>query len=73
MRLQLEENRIIWPGGLTQNPTGLMIPTHLNVLTIVEKPFVYERKVAKGEDCRPEMGEIPCPLYDTTGKRKRGM
>jgi len=45
MRLQLNEDKIIWPGSLTMKPTGLMIPTHLTVLTIQEKPFVYARLV----------------------------
>lgn len=45
MFLDLNEEAIIWPGGLTQKPTGLMIPTHLKVLTILEKPFVYARKL----------------------------
>lgn len=45
MKLNLDEDRIVWPGGLTQKPTGLMIPTHLKVLTIVETPFVYARKL----------------------------
>ncbi|CAB4067476.1 GRIN1 [Lepeophtheirus salmonis] len=37
MELHLDEENIKWPGDLTQKPTGLMIPTHLHVLTIVEK------------------------------------
>jgi len=47
MRLSLNEENIVWPGGLTQKPTGLMIPTHLKVLTILEKPFVYARQVER--------------------------
>ena len=47
MRLQLNEENIVWPGGLTQKPTGLMIPTHLKVLTILEKPFVYARPIER--------------------------
>ena len=45
MILTLDEDSIVWPGGLTSQPTGLMIPTHLKVLTIVEQPFVYARKL----------------------------
>lgn len=45
MHLEINEDAIIWPGGLTQKPTGLMIPTHLKVITIFEKPFVYTRKL----------------------------
>ena len=63
MSLFMDEEKIIWPGGLTQKPTGLMIPTHLKVLTILEKPFVYARPVGRQESCNK--GEIVCPHYDT--------
>jgi ionotropic glutamate receptor NMDA 1 len=49
MMLHLEEENIVWPGGLTQKPTGLMIPTHLKVLTILEKPFVYARPIERNQ------------------------
>nr|XP_040571852.1 glutamate [NMDA] receptor subunit 1-like isoform X2 [Lepeophtheirus salmonis] len=64
MELHLDEENIKWPGDLTQKPTGLMIPTHLHVLTIVEKPFVYERLIdpSKGEKCN-STSEIECPMY----------
>ena len=65
MLLALNEDKIIWPGGLTQKPTGLMIPTHLKVLTILDKPFVYERHIANGETCDSAAGEILCPHYNT--------
>jgi ionotropic glutamate receptor NMDA 1 len=65
MRLQLDEDNIVWPGGLTQKPTGLMIPTHLKVLTILEKPFVYARQIEKNQTCDPALGETRCPLYNT--------
>ena len=45
MQLQLDEDEIVWPGGSRSKPTGLMIPTHLKVLTILEQPFVYARKL----------------------------
>lgn len=41
-----------------------MIPTHLKVLTIEEKPFVYVREIADGESCLPE--EILCPHFNAT-------
>ena len=37
MMLTLREDRIVWPGGLRQKPTGLMIPTHLKVIEIDDK------------------------------------
>ncbi|KAJ8975944.1 hypothetical protein NQ317_010879 [Molorchus minor] len=41
MHLTVNESLIIWPGGQSIKPEGFMIPTHLKVLTIEEKPFVY--------------------------------
>jgi ionotropic glutamate receptor NMDA 1 len=65
MKLHLNEENIVWPGGMTQKPTGLMIPTHLKVLTILEKPFVYARQIERSQACDPLQGEIRCPLYNT--------
>lgn len=64
MTLSVNELSIIWPGRLQTKPEGFMIPTHLKVLTIEEKPFVYVREVAFGEFCLPE--EIPCPHFNVT-------
>ena len=56
MELSLREERIVWPGGRRRKPSGLMIPTHLKVITQPEKPFVYFRPlgqelvVAQGDD-----------------------
>ena len=65
MRLSMDVEKIIWPGNLVNKPTGLMIPTHLNVLTIAEKPFVYHRILNSSETCDAEKGEILCPHYNT--------
>lgn len=72
MLLTLDEDRIVWPGGLTQKPTGLMIPTHLTVLTILEKPFVYSRPLPVGEHCDVTKGETVCPIYDTSKTHRDG-
>ncbi|XP_069680016.1 glutamate [NMDA] receptor subunit 1 isoform X3 [Periplaneta americana] len=65
MRLKLDENAILWPGRTHTKPPGFMIPTHLKVLTIEEKPFVYVREVQPdGEGCAPD--EIPCPHFNNT-------
>ncbi|XP_063548743.1 glutamate [NMDA] receptor subunit 1 isoform X2 [Cydia strobilella] len=64
MRLELKEQEIIWMGRSPSKPEGFMIPTHLKVLTIEEKPFVYARRIDDGSDCTAE--EIPCPHYNTT-------
>ncbi|XP_032680549.1 glutamate [NMDA] receptor subunit 1 isoform X1 [Odontomachus brunneus] len=65
MKLRVNESSIIWPGRLKTKPEGFMIPTHLKVLTIEEKPFVYVRELAESETkCLPE--EIACPHFNTT-------
>ena len=78
MQLNLEHDKIIWPGETRKKPSGLMIPTHLQVLTINETPFVYSRSInpCEGEgcsnDCDADKGEIPCPIYNTTHIEENG-
>ncbi|XP_077291184.1 glutamate ionotropic receptor NMDA type subunit 1 [Arctopsyche grandis] len=66
MRLKLDESQILWMGNSKVKPEGFMIPTHLKVLTIEEKPFVYARKINlnEGEQCTQH--EIPCPHFNTS-------
>ncbi|GBP60663.1 Glutamate receptor subunit 1, partial [Eumeta japonica] len=64
MRLELKEHEIIWMGRSLSKPEGFMIPTHLKVLTIEEKPFVYARRVDDGSECAGE--EVPCPHYNAS-------
>lgn len=65
MRLKINDSEIIWPGKMKKKPEGFFIPTHLKVLTIEEKPFVYVRKLSEDEiDC--EEDEIPCPHFNIT-------
>ncbi|KYN18839.1 Glutamate [NMDA] receptor subunit 1 [Trachymyrmex cornetzi] len=65
MKLRVNESNIIWPGRLKIKPEGFMIPTHLKVLTIEEKPFVYVRVLPDNEaECLPE--EIACPHFNIT-------
>lgn len=63
MKLRVNEWNITWPGRLKSKPEGLMIPTHLKVLTIEEKPFVYVREASE-IDCLPD--EIACPHFNVT-------
>ncbi|XP_065173627.1 glutamate [NMDA] receptor subunit 1 [Atheta coriaria] len=65
MTLSVDEKNIMWPGRLNIKPEGFMIPTHLKVLTIEEKPFVYTRKLNDQEECLPDE-EIPCPHFNST-------
>lgn len=65
MHLHVDEKNILWPGRLKLKPEGFMIPTHLKVLTIEEKPFVYTRRLNEDQEgCLPE--EIPCPYFNST-------
>nr|XP_012147215.1 PREDICTED: glutamate [NMDA] receptor subunit 1 isoform X3 [Megachile rotundata] len=67
MKLSLNEMNITWPGRVATKPEGFMIPTHLKVLTIEEKPFVYVREIADSESCLPE--EILCPHFNVTDQQ----
>lgn len=71
MKLRLNESNIIWPGRLKKKPEGFMIPTHLKVLTIEEKPFVYVRPLKKDDGNSCTTDEIMCPLYNTSSKGKQ--
>lgn len=64
MKLEVNESNITWPGRLKIKPEGFMIPTHLKVLTIEEKPFVYVRELSDNEKCLPD--EIVCPHFNMT-------
>lgn len=65
MRLKINDSMIIWPGKERKKPKGIMIPTHLKVLTIEEKPFVYVRRLTEDEPtCMDD--EVTCPLYNTS-------
>ena len=65
MRLKINESLILWPGGSRKKPEGIMIPTHLKVLTIKETPFVYVRPLSAEEiDCQDD--EVACPHFNTT-------
>lgn len=66
MRLRINESQILWPGKQRRKPEGIMIPTHLKVLTVEEKPFVYVRKLADDSTAACDSDEIPCPLFNAT-------
>ncbi|CAL4151178.1 unnamed protein product, partial [Meganyctiphanes norvegica] len=68
MKLDVDENKIIWPGNTKEKPQGYMIPTELKVLTIEEKPFVYTEKIENVVECDKKLGRWPCPWYNTTGE-----
>ncbi|KAL1131594.1 hypothetical protein AAG570_011208 [Ranatra chinensis] len=61
MKLRIGDN-ILWPGPTHVKPEGVIFPTHLRVLTIEEKPFVYVRKLEEETVCAPD--EIMCPHFN---------
>lgn len=50
MRLRINDNEILWPGKEAKKPEGIIIPRHLKVLTLEEKPFVYVRQLGNMND-----------------------
>jgi len=67
MHLKINDSSVWWGGGSKTKPPGIEIPTHLNVLTIEETPFVFVRKVDSASDCRVNE-ELPCHHFNTTGE-----
>nr|CAG4639777.1 EOG090X00ST [Daphnia pulex] len=68
LKLSVNDSEITWPGGLRHKPEGFIIPTFLKVMTIVEQPFVYARRVSdpSGESCLAADGEVACPWFNNT-------
>lgn len=64
MELELELEKMVWPGRQTETPLGYVIPKHLRVATIAERPFVWVRPVADESQCLPS--EILCPWTNIT-------
>lgn len=59
---------IQWPSGETTKPKGLKISTHLQVVTIQSKPFVYQDPIINDEDieeCEKKDG-IQCSHFNST-------
>ncbi|XP_059351221.1 glutamate [NMDA] receptor subunit 1-like isoform X2 [Daphnia carinata] len=68
LKLNVNDSEIVWPGGLRQKPEGFIIPTFLKVMTIVEQPFVYARRIndPSVETCND--GEVTCPWFNNTAE-----
>lgn len=66
----MNDDAILWPGKEAKKPEGIIIPRHLKVLTLEEKPFVYVRQLnaddASHVSTKCEEDEIPCPLFNAT-------
>lgn len=46
MLLQVNTSLIRWPGNAHQQPLGYFVPTHLNIVTLPEEPFVETRRLS---------------------------
>lgn len=66
MRLKVNDDKIIWPGRRRIKPEGVKLQTHLKVLTIEEKPFVYVRHLKDEVTCAPD--EILCPHFNNSAR-----
>lgn len=66
MVLNINDSQILWPGKLKRKPEGIIIPTHLKVLTIEEKPFIYVRRLGIDEPDCDIKDEVPCPMFNAT-------
>ncbi|XP_060590663.1 glutamate [NMDA] receptor subunit 1-like isoform X2 [Ruditapes philippinarum] len=66
-KLSFGNTPIEWPSGDTKKPKGIKISTHLRVITIEAKPFVYQEPIVNGDmrKCNQEEG-ILCKHYNTT-------
>ncbi|WAR06851.1 NMDA1-like protein [Mya arenaria] len=66
-----KDQPIVWPSGSTDKPDGLKISTHLEVVTIEAKPFVYKWPIYTASDelkCAQEKG-VNCTFSnETTGE-----
>lgn len=67
MKLNLFMHLIKWPGNQNQKPAGFYVPKHLKVSTIAEKPFVWTKKLLRGEKCAEN--QIICPRFNKTKKK----
>lgn len=59
MTLTLNVQDVVWPGYETKKPRGYIVPTHLKVVTVPEKPFTWIREVDDKYECLED--EIFCP------------
>ncbi|CAL1298352.1 unnamed protein product [Larinioides sclopetarius] len=64
MTLSLNVQEIQWPGNELKKPRGYIVPTHLKVVTVAEKPFTWIREVEDRSLCTED--EIPCPRMNKT-------
>ncbi|CAG2178659.1 unnamed protein product, partial [Oppiella nova] len=67
MELHLNEDQIVWPDNERTKPLGYIIPKHLRVFTLAEKPFVWVKPTIRDSICKT--GQKLCPKYNTTVKK----
>jgi len=62
INLKLNINDIVWPGNQRYTPLGYFVLTHLKVVTIAEKPFVWVKPLSESKMCKAS--QIKCPHTD---------
>ncbi|KAJ6220409.1 hypothetical protein RDWZM_006221 [Blomia tropicalis] len=60
LEIDLQQNRMVWPGNQTTKPMGYASVSHLKIATIAEKPFVWVLPADKQGMCTHQ--QIPCPI-----------
>lgn len=61
-KIELDESKITWIGGLMQKPDGTKWSTKFKIVTIEEKPFVYKFEKPNDYSCfELNKDSIDCP------------
>lgn len=71
--LQVNTTDIIWPGGVKDQPLGYFVPTHLNIVTLPEQPFVEVRPVFPDVDAQQEKNQHKGLNVDLLNPFSRGV
>ncbi|XP_028966612.1 glutamate [NMDA] receptor subunit 1 [Galendromus occidentalis] len=66
MELNINLEYVLWPGGSKEKPLGFVIPKHLRVATLAERPFVWTRQLNGMGECYAN--ETLCPWYNRSSK-----
>jgi ionotropic glutamate receptor NMDA 1 len=51
MALNINTSNIVWPGGLTTKPDGSKRSSHLRIVVIKDKPFIFTRRKPDNDEC----------------------
>ena len=60
MAIDIDEQKIVWPGNKTEKPISYSTPAHLHIATLAEIPFVWVLPMNENKGCNT--GQVPCPI-----------